>query len=631
MSIRFACAQTEILPGRPAANFSKMLSFIEHARQEKVDILLFPEMSLPGYFIGDLWEENSFITECQNYGNMLLEHSNGICLFFGNIAAETTKKNEDGRYRKYNAAFAVQDGKFLPCGTLPFSIKCSLPNYREFDDSRHFYALSKRELEDNTLSENLLQPFSVKVREETVKIGLLLCEDSWTDNYFKKVPKILRRHGADILCNLSSSPFSLRKINRREKLFSAQAQDNDIPILFCNCTGVQNNGKNIFSFDGSSAIYQKDGTLLTNAQPFKEALLIADYHPQSKSFTSEQPVSQSPMSDIASAYKAISFGVSRFLTQIGIQKMTIGLSGGVDSAVAAALYADILGPDKINLVNLPSRFNSATTISAAAKIAKNLHCQLLSVPITQTVPPIDSGSMSLLDQDGRAIAAAAPTFSPLAYENIQARERMTVLAALTSASGGGFSCNANKSEITVGYATFYGDLAGVLAILGDLWKHQVYELGHYLNEQVFPAPVLPETVFTIRPSAELSAEQTVGSGGDPLFYDYHDFLFKAFVERWNRATPLDILSWYAAGNLEEQIGCAPGLAAHYFPTAKDFINDLETWWRAFKTLGVAKRIQAPPIFSLSRRSFGFDFREAQLQPELSTEYQALKAKLLSRS
>jgi NAD+ synthase (glutamine-hydrolysing) len=200
---------------------------------------------------------------------------------------------------------------------------------------------------------------------------------------------------------------------------------------------------------------------------------------------------------------------------------------------------------------------------------------------------------------------------------------------MAAAFGGGFTCNANKSELTVGYSTLYGDQAGFLAALADLWKHQVYALAQFLNEQIYRREVIPQETIDLVPSAELSWEQAVDEGkGDPLIYPYHDYLFRAFMEYWNRATPEDILSWYLQGTLEDRLGCQSGLVSRCFASHHDFIADLEKWWNLYTGMGVAKRIQAPPVLAISRRAYGFDHREAQNQAYFTAEYFKLKAKLL---
>ena len=325
---------------------------------------------------------------------------------------------------------------------------------------------------------------------------------------------------------------------------------------------------------------------------------------------------------IDSIFSCLHYGVQHFLAQTGLSKIVIGVSGGIDSAVAAALYAHVLSPENVLLINMPSQFNSTTTINLARRLAENLGCRYADIPIN------DSVALTI-----RQMETAGLTLSSFMRENVQARDRSSrILAAAAASFGGAFTCNANKSELTVGYCTLYGDESGFLAALADLWKHQVYELGHWLNEHIYKSQVIPAEVFSIVPSAELSHDQDVDAGkGDPLIYPYHDFLFRAFVERWQRATPEDLLTWYAEGSLEKNIGCEPGLTAKIFPTIVDFIVDLERWWKLYTGMGVAKRIQAPPVLAVSRRSFGFDHREAQNPVHFTRGYLQLKNHLLNQN
>lgn len=220
--------------------------------------------------------------------------------------------------------------------------------------------------------------------------------------------------------------------------------------------------------------------------------------------------------------------------------------------------------------------------------------------------------------------------SSLVAENIQARDRSgRILAACAAAFGGGFTCNANKTETTVGYSTMYGDNAGFLSALADLWKFQIYDLARYLNNKVYKREVIPQATIDIIPSAELSNSQNIDMGkGDPMKYPYHDYLFRSFIERWEKATPADILRWYRDGMLEDKLGCEKGIVKKYFPTPKEFIQDLEYWWQQFSGMAVAKRIQAPPIIAVSRRAYGFDHREAQNGVYYTRAYKRLKEELL---
>ena len=349
------------------------------------------------------------------------------------------------------------------------------------------------------------------------------------------------------------------------------------------------------------------------------------WNPDTGSIQGERGL-QEPLSDAQEIYRSLRYGASLFLDQLGIQKMTIGVSGGIDSAVTAAFYVDILGPENVLLVNMPSQYNSDLTKNLAQKMAEALGASYAILPIQEVV---DKTILQFSSTDIHNYATGNDfhlKVTPFAAENIQARDRgARVLAGLASLFGGGFSCNSNKAEMTVGYATFYGDIAGVLALIGDLWKHQVYGLGRYLNEEVFRREVIPDEIFKIKPSAELSAAQTVGTGGDPLVYPYHDYLLQAFVESWNKTSPEELLGWYLEGTLEDHLGCEKGLVRQLFPDVRSFIDDLERWWKLFCGLAVAKRIQAPPILTISKRAYGYDHREAQLKPFYSRKYREMKA------
>jgi NAD+ synthase (glutamine-hydrolysing) len=312
--------------------------------------------------------------------------------------------------------------------------------------------------------------------------------------------------------------------------------------------------------------------------------------------------------------------------------VVLGISGGIDSAVAAALYREILPPENILLANMPSRYNSATTRDLSKRLAANLGCLYAELPIE------DSVNLTHRQLDGLRVASldgahSAPiSLAGFAMENVQARDRSSrILAALAAAFGGVFACNANKAELTVGYSTLYGDLGGFLALIGDLWKGQVYALGRHLNEAVYGREAIPEGIFAVVPSAELGPHQAVDEGkGDPLIYPYHDRLFFSWVQRWNRATPEEILEWYAAGSLNAELGLDPAAADVYrlFPDAAAFVRDLERWWNLYGGIAVAKRVQAPPILAVSSRAFGFDHRESLGPPFYSSRYLEMRARIL---
>lgn len=622
----------EIIAGRPDLNTKKMLELIGLAKNDKVDILLFPELAVPGSMIGDLWEQTDFLKDCETYGQQVIDATQGITVVFGNVAIDWKRKNKDGHVRKYNAAFTAQDGKLIATEQgLDYVAKTSLPAYRQFDDPRYFSG-QETLLKDKRVSlKNGMGSVAVNLRGQDYKLGLFLCEDGWTENYPVNVPAMLKQSGADILCNLSSSPFTLGKNSKRHVVFGSQAKELQLPVIYCNNTGIQNTGKNIYTFDGQSCVYGPDGMVKAAAPMFEEKLLTFSWdkeHDKIRAYAAQDELITTEDDDAEILYKTIRYGTSRFLQQTGIKRMVLGASGGIDSAVTAALFTDILGPHQVLLVNMPSRYNSELTKNLAQNLAENLGCCYTITPINESVShtveqlytPIHNYTTN---RDFKV------ELTGLMYENIQARDRGSrILAGFSAAFKGGISCNANKAEITVGYGTFYGDLIGLFCPLGDLWKHQVYALGKYLNESVFKRNVIPEQIFTIRPSAELSQEQTVGNGGDPLVYEYHDYLLRAFVENWDTSSPAEILKHYIHHDLEAFLGCRAGILSQIFHTHAAFCKDLERWYGLFTGLAVAKRIQAPPILSVSKRAFGTDYREAQLTTYYSLEYKSLKEKLL---
>ena len=632
MALRIACGQMEIIAGRPDLNTKKILQLISLAKNDKVDILLFPELAVPGSMIGDLWEQTDFLKDCETYGQQVIDATQGITVVFGNVAIDWKRKNKDGHVRKYNAAFTAQDGKLIATEQgLDYVAKTSLPAYRQFDDPRYFSG-QETLLKDKRVSlKNGMGSVAVNLRGQDYKLGLFLCEDGWTENYPVNVPAMLKQSGADILCNLSSSPFTLGKNSKRHVVFGSQAKELQLPVIYCNNTGIQNTGKNIYTFDGQSCVYGPDGMVKAAAPMFEEKLLTFSWdkeHDKIRAYAAQDELITTEDDDAEILYKTIRYGTSRFLQQTGIKRMVLGASGGIDSAVTAALFTDILGPHQVLLVNMPSRYNSELTKNLAQNLAENLGCCYTITPINESVShtveqlytPIHNYTTN---RDFKV------ELTGLMYENIQARDRGSrILAGFSAAFKGGISCNANKAEITVGYGTFYGDLIGLFCPLGDLWKHQVYALGKYLNESVFKRNVIPEQIFTIRPSAELSQEQTVGNGGDPLVYEYHDYLLRAFVENWDTSSPAEILKHYIHHDLEAFLGCRAGILSQIFHTHAAFCKDLERWYGLFTGLAVAKRIQAPPILSLSKRAFGTDYREAQLTTYYSLEYKSLKEKLL---
>ena len=422
-------------------------------------------------------------------------------------------------------------------------------------------------------------------------------------------------------------------------------------MVYINCVGIQDNGKTIYTFDGKSCIYDKVGNQVDVLRNQKNVDYYS-FNEACQTFEIDTNAEFGKMlgfrDDTEKLYRAIKYGTQKFMERMGINKVVIGVSGGIDSAVVAVIMSQILPKENILLVNMPSRYNSDLTKNAAKKLAENIGCKYVVTPIEKSVELTDSQiDFDLgktiekgIGKDG--VPFAIETYhheglTPFMLENVQARDRSSrVLAAWAAAFKGVFTCNANKSEMTVGYSTLYGDLSGFLAPIADLWKIQVYELARYLNCHL--GCIIPQESIDVVPSAELSNDQDVTKGkGDPIKYFYHDHLFASWVERWDRATPEDILTWYINGTLEKEIGYnwKPGceisemtIKGNVFKTDREFVEDLEKWWNCYQGLAVAKRIQAPPVLAVSRRSFGFDHREAQVGITYTAKYFELKKKIL---
>ncbi|MCL4441508.1 MAG: NAD(+) synthase, partial [Firmicutes bacterium] len=344
-ALRIALGQMEVIPGRPDLNTRAMLEMIAGAREKNAHMIIFPEMCIPGYFLGDTWEQRAFLRDCEDYGRRVVEASSSLCVLFGNVGVDWNKTGDDGRVRKYNSFFIAQNGELRGGDNFPypFRIKTLQPNYREFDDTRHFYSLRKLALEMGVQAQDLLQPVSLEINGKSFKAGCILCEDGWSDDYNLEPIDIISRKGqVDLFVNISSSPFTTGKNNKRNRVFSRQVRNTGVPLVYVNNVGIQNIGKTVYTFDGHSTVYSGEGEIIDYSPPFSSELKVMDLD-LSVSCGGDGPAAVPDDWDMGSIHLALRFGIERFLSSIGMDRVVVGVSGGIDSAVSACLYASVLG------------------------------------------------------------------------------------------------------------------------------------------------------------------------------------------------------------------------------------------------------------------------------------------------
>jgi NAD+ synthase (glutamine-hydrolysing) len=621
-TIKIAVAQLDIKAGHPAENVKKIIAEILKSREAGDHVIVFPEMAVPGYLLGDEWENAAFVNDCYAYNDDIRKATQNITAIWGNVDVYPLKRNEDGRLRKYNAAFIAHNGEWVDGGVVH---KTLMPKYREFDDERHFYSSRKEAQDAYKEMDEVLHPFKIRIDGAERRIGVILCEDMWSDDYSINPIDVLLKNGSELIVNLSCSPWTWRKNDKRHRVVRDRIKKHPVYFVYANNVGTQNNGKNIFLFDGNSTIYNPDGTLLKVSDDYQEQTIRATLFDPAAEHRPNPKLSDTR--DKEELFAGLVYGIRKFMANFPTPKVALGLSGGIDSALSAALLVEAIGPENVYAINMPSQFNSETTKGAALQLAKNLGIHHTSITIQHsykhTVEQINTAVFERMDGSG---SKTPVQLSPLNIENIQARDRgARLLAGTASALGAVFVNNGNKTETALGYATLYGDVNGAIAPIADLYKMEVYELARYFN-QIKGREIIPATIFNIPASAELSADQNVDEGkGDPILYPYHDKLVRAFVEF--RLDPEDILRYYTEGSLAKHLHCEQSLIDGYFPTAKQFVADLEHKWRIFK-ISIFKRIQTPPIITVSKRAFGYDLREAQNGIYYTREYLRLKEVLM---
>lgn len=543
--MKIAWAQLNFHIGNFDANANKIIEQIQLAKASSAELIVFPELSLCGYPPLDFLESNHFIEECIKSIALIAIHCDGIAAIIG---APAINKNETGK-RLYNAAYFIENKR-----VAKIIKKTLLPNYDVFDEYRYF--------EPN----NIFEIIEFKGH----KIALTICEDLWDEqdetftplNHAKMytispMQELMKLH-PDCIINIAASPFSFIQNQIRIKVLQRNAVKYNLPLLYVNHCGAQTE----LVFDGGSTLINKNGKVIAAAPFFKEDFKIVDLFDNSMN-TLSSPIHPSKNELI---YNALICGIRDYFEKQNFTKAILGLSGGIDSALTLVLAADALGKDNVMAVLLPSGFSSDHSINDAIALVNNIGCkhQLL---------PIEDNFQSVLN-------TLAPSFEGtnfgLAEENIQARLRGVLLMAMSNKFGYILLNTSNKSEMAVGYGTLYGDMCGGLAVIGDVYKTEVYQLCEYINKE---KEIIPLNTITKAPSAELRPNQ---KDSDSLpEYDILDKVLFQYIENKQSV---------------EQI-CALGYNETLVKRIINLVNKNEY-----------KRKQAAPVIRVSPKAFGMGRR-----------------------
>jgi NAD+ synthase (glutamine-hydrolysing) len=514
---RLALAQINSTVGDIPGNTAKIIEYVERAREAQADMVAFPELAITGYPPEDLLFKTSFLQANVEAMRQVVAAAKGIAVVVGYVEMGPDIAN---------AAAVGYDGRLIDTYQ-----KMYLPNYGVFDEDRYF---------------RRGDTCPVYTINGTV-VGVNICEDIW---YPVGSIAVQREAGAELIVNINASPFHAGKRAYREKMVATRAADNELFIAYVNTVG----GQDELVFDGASLIYDMSGDLVARGSAFAEELIVTDLDIESvfrsrlrdsrprkenptilreignpktiyvSEFQSQkrEPLPSAslgePLDGVEEIYRALVLGTRDYLHKSGFSKVVIGLSGGIDSALTAVVAVDALGAENVVGVGMPSRYSSEGSVSDSKELADNLGIDFWLVPIE----PAHSAFADMLDQQFQG------TQPNVAEENVQARIRGNVLMTISNKFGWIVLTTGNKSEMAMGYATLYGDMAGGFAVIKDVPKTLVYALSRWRNQHGEPRPAIPDAIIDKAPSAELRPDQIDQDTLPP--YDQLDPIVKAYVE-----------------------------------------------------------------------------------------------------
>jgi len=528
--LRIALAQLDLLVGDVHGNVDRVIEAAQAARAKHgADLVVFPELALSGYPPEDLLFHRGFRKQIEEGLERVRREVRDVAAIVGYPEYSGTDI--------YNSAALVSGGEVRARHR-----KCELPNYRVFDEKRYFRAGA--------------QPTVFEVRG--FRVGLLICEDVWETRAAQEA----RAAGAELLVVLNASPYEIHKQRERERIVGARVRETGLPVVYVNTVG----GQDELVFDGNSFVMDAAGRVVMRAPPFEEGIYTIDFARRDGRAVPLDGAVAPELSDEASIYRALVLGVRDYVNKHGFPGVVMGLSGGVDSALTLAIAVDALGPDRVHAVMMPSRYTSRMSLEDAEEEARTLG-------VKYSVISIEGMFAATLEALRGEFAGTKPDATE---ENIQSRCRMLILMGISNKTRRMLLTTGNKSEMAVGYATLYGDMAGGFAPIKDCSKTLVYRLAAYRNSL---GRVIPQRVIDRPPSAELRPDQKDSDSLPP--YEILDPILEAFIEE-----DLSVDEIVARGFDRATVG-----------RVLDMVKRNEY-----------KRRQAPPGVRVSRRAFGRDWR-----------------------
>ena len=497
--MKIALAQINPTVGDFEGNFKRIKDAALQAAAQGAELTIFSEMSVMGYPARDLLERPAFLVAQDRIIEQLRTELKSTSLIVGCVQR---RSQGDGK-PLYNSCVMINEGEIVAIGN-----KCLLPNYDVFDEDRYF--------------EPARAPTVANFKG--MRWGLTVCEDCWNDKDFWKQRQYPSdpveqavMNGAEVIVSLNASPFSLGKQAAREAMLAALARKHQRPLLYVNQVG----GNDDLLFDGRSMAFSASGELIVRCPAFEEALVLVELETVGRTFlsaTAGKNACATVINEEEEVHRALVMGTRDYARKCGFKSAVLGLSGGIDSAVVAALAAEAFGPENVTGVAMPSRFNAPESLADARELAEHLGIHFQVVPIEDLINTFKH--------------ALGPVFADckedVTEENIQARIRGVLMMALSNKFGHLLLTTGNKSELATGYCTLYGDMAGGLAVISDLYKTMVYTLARHLNALAPQNPPIPQSSILKAPTAELRYNQTDQDTLPP--YEILDGILKAAIE-----------------------------------------------------------------------------------------------------